>query len=589
MSRIEREDASRRDHAFSPQVSGRRVLIVGGVSGGASCAARLRRLDESCEIVVFDRGPFVSFANCGLPYYVGNVIADERKLLVASPELFRERFNIVVHTDTEAIAIDREARTLTVRDLHGGATRTEPYDVLVLSPGAAPIRPPLPGVDLPAVFAVRTIPDSRRIRRWIEERRATRAVVVGAGFIGLEMVENLHHRGLAVTVVERLSQVMPPLDPEMASPVARHLEQRGIVLRLGDGLARIEETAEGLVVVGESGARNVGDLVILAIGVRPETDLARAAGLPLGPRGGIVVDEQMRTPDPHIWAMGDAIESSDVVTGQEVILPLAGPANRQGRVAAESIAGRATRFRGVQATSVVGVLGMTVASTGASEKGLRRSGVTGYQKVYLHPGHHASYYPGARPIHLKLLFTVPEGRVLGAQAVGAEGVEKRIDVIATTIQFGGTVHDLAQAELCYAPQFGAAKDPVNLAGMIAEHVLDGDMPVADWKRLRDGEAMLLDVREPDEFARGHISNAHNLPLSRLRESYTTLPRDRELWTVCGVGQRAYFATRFLLQHGYRARNLLGGYATYLALEAAGMVEADGAVDDGAAGEDPGGY
>jgi NADPH-dependent 2,4-dienoyl-CoA reductase/sulfur reductase-like enzyme/rhodanese-related sulfurtransferase len=549
-----------------------RVLIVGGVAGGASCAARLRRLDESAEIVVFDRGPYVSFANCGLPYFVGNVIADERQLLVASAELFLERFNIAVHTETEATAIDRVRRTIAVRDVRSGATREEGYDALVLSPGAAPIRPSLPGVDLAGVFAIRSIPDSRRIRAWIDERQARTAVVVGGGFIGLEMVENLIRRGLTVTVLEKLRQVMPPLDPEMAAPVMQHLETSGVGLHMGDGLAAIAATRTGsLVVSAESGARLPADLVILAIGVRPETELARMAGLRIGPRGGIVTDASMRTSDPHIWAVGDAAEVRDVLTGQETVLPLAGPANRQGRVAAESIAGRATSFRGVQATSVVGILGLTVASTGASEKGLVRAGVTGFEKVYLHPGHHAGYYPGAQPIHLKLLFSLADGRILGAQAVGSEGVEKRIDVIAMAIQLGGTVRDLAAAELCYAPQYGAAKDPVNLAGMIAQNVLAGDMPLAEWRDVARGEAMVVDVREPDEFAAGHVPGAVNLPLSRLRERYAELPREREVWLVCGVGQRAYYATRFLAQHGYRARNLSGGIATYRALRAAGLL------------------
>jgi NADPH-dependent 2,4-dienoyl-CoA reductase/sulfur reductase-like enzyme/rhodanese-related sulfurtransferase len=543
----------------------RRILIVGGVAGGASCAARLRRLDESVEIVIFDRGPYVAFANCGLPYYVGDVIVDERKLLVASPEMFRERFNVEVRTNTDVIGIDRVAHTISVRDLQTAHSRTEHYDALVLSPGAAPIRPPLPGVDLPGVFAVRNIPDSRRIRSWIADRRASTAVIVGGGFIGLEMVENLVHRGLSVTVLEKLPQVMPPLDPEVAVPLMEHLVAKGVQLHLGDGLARIDEGADGrLIVVAESGANLPTDLVILAIGVRPETQLAKAAGLQIGSRGGIVVDAQMRTSDPEIWAVGDVVEVPDVLTGQDTVLPLAGPANRQGRVAAESIAGRATNFRGIQATAVVGVLGLTIASTGASEKGLRRAGVTSFEKVYLHPGHHAGYYPGARPIHLKLLFSVPDGRILGAQAIGLEGVEKRIDVIATAIQFRGTVHDLAEAELCYAPQFGAAKDPVNLAGMLAENVLNGDMPLADWLELDRTDALLLDVREPDEFAGGHIPKAINLPLSQMRDRYRELPTNRDIWTYCGVGQRAYFATRFLAQHGYRSQNLSGGYTTYLA-------------------------
>ena len=547
----------------------RRVLIVGGVAGGASCAARLRRLDEDAEIVVFDRGPYVAFANCGLPYYVGDVIADERKLLVASPEMFRERFNIEVHTESDVVALDASARTISVIDGHSGERRTEHYDALVLSPGAAPIRPPIAGVDLPGVFAVRNIPDSRRIRAWIDQRQAKSAVVVGGGFIGLEMVENLLHRGLAVTVLEKLPQVMPPLDPEMAVPLMEHLQGKGVQLHLGDGLLRIESGNEGqLAVVAESGAVLNADLVILALGVRPETSLARMAGLAIGERGGIVVDTQMRTSDPHIWAVGDVVEVPDVLLGQITVLPLAGPANREGRIAAESIAGRETRFRGIQATAVVGVLGMTVASTGASEKGLRRAGVTNFEKVYLHPGHHAGYFPGARAIHIKLLFSVPDGRILGAQAIGLEGVEKRIDVIATAIQFGGTVHDLAEVELCYAPQFGAAKDPVNIAGMLAQNVLNGDMPLANWDDLPTTTDTLVDVREPDEYARGHIPGAINIPLSQMRDRYRELPTDRGVLVYCGVGQRAYFASRFLAQHGYPARNLSGGFATYQSVRAA---------------------
>lgn len=562
----------------SPSSSPRQIVIVGGVAGGASCAARLRRLDERAVITVFDRGPYVSFANCGLPYYVGDVIADERKLLLASRDSFRERFNITVHTETEALAIDRQARALQVRDLRSGALRQVPYDVLVLAPGAAPIRPALPGVDLPGVFAVRTIPDSRRIREWLTARAAQRAVVVGGGFIGLEMVENLRHRGLAVTLLEKLPQVMPPLDAEMAVTLLQHLREKGVAVKLGDGLSGIAAEGEALTVLTESGARLPADVVILALGVRPETTLARDAGLPLGARGGIAVDASLRTADPHIYAIGDAIEVHDVLTGQEVVLPLAGPANRQGRVAAEAIAGLPSRFRGVQATAVVGVLGLTAASTGASEKGLRRAGISDFDKVYLHPGHHAGYYPGAQPIHMKLLFDRQSGKILGAQAVGTDGVEKRIDVIATAIQFGGTVRDLAQVELCYAPQFGAAKDPVNLAGMLACNVLSGAMPLCDWDAvLQRGEedvappasaALVVDVREADEFAAGHIPGALHLPLSQLRARIEELPRERELWLCCGVGQRAYYAQRLLLQSGFVARHLSGGYLTYRALRAA---------------------
>jgi len=549
----------------------RRVLIVGGVAGGASAAARLRRLDEESEIVLFDRGPYVSFANCGLPYYVGNVIADERRLLVASRELFRDRFNIDVQTEHEVTAIDRAVQTIRVKDLRDGSEHDERYDVLVLAPGAMPIRPVARGLELPGVFVVRTIPDTRRIRTWLEAPPRREAVVVGGGFIGLEMAENLVRRGLAVTVVEKLPQVMPPLDPEMAAEMARHLRQEGVRLRLGEGFREIEADGDRLAVRTDRDATITTDLVILALGVRPEATLAQAAGLAIGARGGIVVDERMRTSDPRIYAVGDAIEVRDVIIGQEIILPLAGPANRQGRVAAEAIAGRGTRFRGVQATAIVGVLGLTVAITGASEKGLRRAGVTDYGVVYLHPGHHAGYYPGAMPIHLKLLYSRGDGRVLGAQAVGQEGIDKRIDVIATMIQMGGTVHDLAEVELCYAPQFGAAKDPVNVAGMMAANALRGDMPLADWSEIGQTSAALLDVREPDEFARGHLEGAVNLPLSELRRRVNDVPRGRELWVYCAAGQRAYYAQRLLMQRGLDVRNLSGGFATYTMLHEAGLV------------------
>jgi NADPH-dependent 2,4-dienoyl-CoA reductase/sulfur reductase-like enzyme/rhodanese-related sulfurtransferase len=550
----------------------RRVLIVGGVAGGASAAARLRRLDEEAEIILFDRGLHVSFANCGLPYYVGNVIVDERRLLVASRELFRDRFNIDVRTEHEVTVIDRAGHTIRVKSLRDGSEREERYDVLVLAPGAAPIRPDVPGLDLPGVFVVRTIPDTRRIRAWLEDPPRREAVVVGGGFIGLEMVENLVGRGLEVTALEKLPQVMPPLDPEMAAEIARHLRQAGVRLRLGEGFSWIEADGGRLAVHTDQGATISTDLVILALGVRPEAALAEAAGLAIGARGGIVVDGQMRTSDPKIYAVGDAIEVHDVVIGQEIILPLAGPANRQGRVAAEAIAGRATRFRGVQATAIVGVLGLTVATTGASEKGLKRAGVTDYGVVYLHPGHHAGYYPGATPIHLKLLYARPDGRILGAQAVGQEGVDKRIDVIAAMIQMRGTVHDLAEVELCYAPQFGAAKDPINVAGMMAANALAGDMPLADWLEIGRTGAVLLDVREPDEFAQGHLEGAVNLPLSELRRRIGEIPRGKELWVYCAAGQRAYFAQRLLIQLGLDAKNLSGGFTTYTMMREAGLLQ-----------------
>ena len=546
----------------------KKIVIVGGVAGGASCAARCRRLDETAEILMLDRGPYVSFANCGLPYYVGDVITDEAKLLVANPELFRDRFNIEVRTEHEVTVIDREAREIEVREAATGRTYRERYDALVLSPGAAAVRPPLPGIDLPGIFVVRTIPDSRKIRAWIDDKSAKSAVIVGGGFIGLEMAENLVHRGLAVTVVEMLDQVMPPLDPEMARAVQEQLEKHGVKVALGDGVAGFESRDGQIVVNTKSGAQHAGDIVILAIGVRPENALAKAAGLELGARGGIRVDEQMRTADARIWAVGDAVEVKDVVTGEWTLIPLAGPANRQGRIAADVICGRDSKFRGVQGTAICGVFDLAVASTGASEKSLVRAGITDYDKVYLHPANHVGYYPGAKPINMKLLFRKSDGRILGAQAVGEAAVDRRIDVIATAIQFGGTVFDLEESELCYAPQFGAAKDPVNFAGMIAANSLRGDVPLADWKHLLPESAVLVDVRDPDEFEEGHIPGAINLPLNELRTRLGELPRDRELWLYCRVGQRGYYAARLLLQHGFQVKNLPGGYLTYDLIQAA---------------------
>ena len=541
----------------------KRVVIVGGVAGGATCAARLRRLDEEAEIVVFDRGPYVSFANCGLPYYVGDVIKDEDKLLLASPALFRERFNIRVRTRTEVLSIDREGRTIAVTSLDTGEECTVPYDELVLSPGAAPIRPSWPGIDLPGVFTLRTVPDSRDIRNWIETRKPRKAVVVGGGFIGLEMAENLGHRGMDVTVIEMAKQVMPPFDPEVAAYAAQRLVSEGVTLILGDGVTAFEQgTKEDIVVRTQGGMKFDADLVVLAIGVRPETQLARGAGLEIGDRGGIRVDSQMRTSDPNIWAIGDAVEAKNYVTGAWELVPLAGPANRQGRVAADAICGRDTQYRGAQGTAVCGFWGMTVALTGATEKSLRRAGFEDFQCVYLHPNNHVGYYPGARPIHLKLVFRTSDGLVLGAQAAGEAGVERRIDVIAQAIQMKASVFDLEEAELCYAPQYGGAKDPVNFAGMIAADVLRGDVELAPWGELDSTSAYILDVREPNEFRAGKISGATNIPLGQLRERISELPASREIWVTCGVGQRAYYACRILTQHGLRARNLSGGYTTY---------------------------
>jgi len=544
----------------------RKVLIIGGVAGGATCAARLRRLDEQAEIIVLERGPYASFANCGLPYYVGGVIQEEAKLLQASPGLFRQRFRIDVRTQHEALSIDREKREVAIRDLVSGEEYRESYDALVLSPGASPVVPPLEGIRLPGVFTVRTVPDSAQIREWIERHNAKRAVVIGGGFIGLEMVENLAHRGLEVTLVEAADQLMPPLDPEMAEYVhqraAAHIEN----VRVGDPVAGFETDSRGaLLVRTKSGLKFGADLVILSIGVRPETKLAREAGLEIGSRGGIRVDGQMQTSDPHIWAVGDAVEVRNAITGEWQLCPLAGPAQRQARVAAASICGREAAFRGVQGTAIVGLFGLTAAITGESEKALRRAGFADYEVVYLHPGHHAGYYPGAKPIHMKLLFRRSDGLVLGAQAVGEADVARRIDVISMAIQKGATVFDLEEAELCYAPQYGSAKDPVNMAGMIAANALRGDIEIARWTHVGSDGAMVLDVREPGEHHAGAIPGAVNIPLGQLRQRLEELPQDREIQVACAVGQRAYYACRLLRQHGFRATLLSGGYRTYKTL------------------------
>jgi NADPH-dependent 2,4-dienoyl-CoA reductase/sulfur reductase-like enzyme/rhodanese-related sulfurtransferase len=544
-----------------------KVIIVGGVAGGASCAARLRRLDEHAEIVMVERGPYISFANCGLPYHVGGIIEEESSLLVTSEQVFRERFNVDVRSRCEAVEIAPTEKSVTLRDLVTGNVSTQTYDKLVLAPGAVAIRPPLPGIDLPGIFQVRTVPDARAIRAWIDQHRASlasvpgrsrlRAVVVGGGFIGLETAENLTHRGVDVTLVEMLDQVLPPLDQDFARLVEYRLTENGVHLALGDGVAGFgRDEGDGLVVGTRSGAAYPADLIILSLGVRPDTTLAKAAGLEIGERGGIRVDEQMRTSDPDVFAVGDATEVKDTVTGQWSLIALAGPAARQGRIAADVIAGRQSRYRGTQGTAVVGLFGATIAWTGASEKLLNRIGDADYEKVYLHPSSHAGYYPGAKPITMKILFRRSDGRLLGAQAFGEDGVDKRISVLAAYLQMDATVYDLEEAELCYAPQFGSAKDPVNLAGMIAGNVLRGELPLCHWDTATSG--FLLDVREPDEVAVEHVPGALNIPLGQLRARLEELSRDREIHVVCRSGQRAHTATRILVQHGFRANDVSGG-------------------------------
>jgi NADPH-dependent 2,4-dienoyl-CoA reductase/sulfur reductase-like enzyme/rhodanese-related sulfurtransferase len=564
-----------------------KVIIVGGVAGGASCAARLRRLDEKADILIVERGPYVSYANCGLPYHVGDVIEKESSLLVADAETFRTHFAVEVRTGCEAIAIAPDKKTVDLRDVATGKVTTESYDKLVLSPGAPSIRPRLPGIDLPGIFQMRTVPDARAIREWIEQgslflsgmhrysgfqtlRTKTRAVVVGGGFIGIETAENLVHRGFEVTLIEMLDQVLRPLDPEMARIVEGYVEHHGIRLALGEAVESFQPAAGGAIdVLTRSGKTYPADIVILALGVRPDATLAKAAGLEIGERGGIRVDEHMRTSNPDIFAVGDAVEVRDFVTGEWSLVALAGPANRQGRIAADVIAGRQPCFRGAQGTTVIGFFKATAAWTGASERTLKRLGDMDYEKIYIYPNSHAGYYPGARPIAMKILFRKSDGRLLGAQALGEDGVDKRISVLAMALQMGATVYDLEEAELCYAPQFGSAKDPVNFAGMVAADVLRGDMPISHWDATA-GE-FILDVREPFELAVESHPRAVNIPLGELRGRLDELPRDREIHVICRSGTRSYFATRILLQNGFKTRNVSGGM---LSLAHMGLLDAE---------------
>ena len=553
-----------------------KIIIVGGVAGGASCAARLRRMDEQAEILMVERGPYVSYANCGLPYHVGGVIPNESSLLVANELYFRANLGIEARTNCEAVAINRKNKTVDLKNVTTGEVTTESYDKLVLSPGAPSVRPPLPGIDLPGIFEVRTVPDARAIREWIAQGTAflagmanysgiqfvkppRRAVVIGGGFIGLETAENLVHAGFEVTLVEMLDQVLAPLDREFARLVEEHVKRNGVELALGDGVEGFKQLEGGAIEVKtKSGKAYAADVVILALGVRPDTTLAKAAGLEIGERGGIRVDDQMHTSDPDIFAVGDAIEVKDWVTGQWGLVALAGPANRQGRIAADVIAGRDSSYRGTQGTSIIGLFGGAAAWTGVSEKTVKRIGDTDYEKVYLFPNSHAGYYPGAQSIALKVLFRKTDGLLLGAQALGldAPAVDKRISALALALQMRATVYDLEESELCYAPQFGGAKDPVNFAGMVGADVLRGDMPLAHWDETDD--AFLLDVRHPVELVVENVPGAVNIPLHELRARLDELPKDREILVICRSAQRAYYATRVLLQNGFQARNISGG-------------------------------
>jgi len=562
-----------------------KVIIVGGVAGGASCAARLRRLDEKAEIVMVERGPYLSYANCGLPYHVGGVIPQESSLLVANEQYFKANLGIDARTNCEAVSIDRKKKTVDLKNVTTGDVTTESYDKLVLSPGAPSFRPPLPGIDLPGIFHVRTVPDARAIREWVEQgteflagmykysgiqfvKPTTRAVVIGGGFIGLETAENLVHLGFDVTLIQKQPQVLGPLDPEVAHLVEEYVKRKGVRVVLNDGAAGFAQLDGGALEVKTlAGNAYPADVVILAIGVRPDTTLAKAAGLEIGERGGIRVDEQMRTSDPDILAVGDAIEVKDWVTDEWSLIALAGPANRQGRIAADVIAGRDSRFRGTQGTSIIGLFGGAAAWTGVSERTLKRLGDTDYDKVYIFPNSHAGYYPDAKLIGMKVIFRKSDGRLLGAQAIGHDGpaVDKRISALAVALQMKATIYDLEEAELCYAPQFGSAKDPVNFAGMVAANVLRGDMPVAHWDGT-DG-AFLLDVRFPIELVVESVPGAVNIPLHELRARLGELPKEREILVICRSAQRAYYATRVLLQNGFNARNLSGGMLSRAMLSA----------------------
>lgn len=542
-----------------------KVLIIGGVAGGASAAARLRRLDEKAEIVLFEKGDYISFANCGLPYYIGEVIKEKSDLVVTTPEMMKERFNIDVRTNSEVVNILADRKEVEVVHHTSGRSYREKYDKLILSPGAEPIKPALPGVEADNVFTLRNIPDTYAIKDYVDEKRPRWAVVVGGGFIGLEVAENLKERGLQVTVVELAAQVMAPLDPEMAAFVHRHLRDKEMGLYLEDGVKAFRHEKGFTVVELQSGRELKAELIILGIGVRPDVRLAKAAGLAIGSTGGIQVDEKLRTSNPDIYAIGDAIEVRDFVNGEPALIPLAGPANKQGRIVANHIAGGEDGYKGTQGTCIVKIFDLTVAATGNNEKTLKRYGIP-YEKSYTHSDSHAGYYPGALPMAIKLLFEPDDGRILGAQIVGHDGVDKRIDVMATAIRAGMTVYDLQELELAYAPPFSSAKDPVNIAGYVASNIINGDMAVIHWDemdKLDPEESLLLDVRTREEHHLYSLPNSIHIPLDELRQRLDELPEDKGIVVYCQAGLRGYVACRILKQSGFKkVRNLSGGCETY---------------------------
>jgi NADPH-dependent 2,4-dienoyl-CoA reductase/sulfur reductase-like enzyme/peroxiredoxin family protein/rhodanese-related sulfurtransferase/TusA-related sulfurtransferase len=542
-----------------------KLVIIGGVAGGASAAARARRLNESAEITIFERGEHISFANCGLPYHIGGMIAERARLLIQTPQAMKSRFNIDVRVKNEVTGIDRQTKEVIVHDFVQNREYRQQYDKLLLSPGSEPVRPNIPGITAKNVFTLRSMADMDAIKSAVDKNKTGRVVIVGGGYIGLEMAEALRHRNIEVTIVELDKQVFGPIDFEMASMVGMQLKLHGVDLRLGNSITSIEESDSDLHVHLSTGDTVDCSLIIVAIGVRPESTLARNAGLTIGSRGGIVVDERMQTSDPDIYAVGDAIEVEDYVGGFANLIPLAGPANRQGRIAADNIMGHTSVYRKTQGTGICKVFDLAVGMTGLSEKTLKRLGRP-YEKVYVHPANHATYYPGASQISLKLMFDPDNGRILGAQAIGSDGVDKRIDVLATAIRAGMTVRDLADLELAYAPPYGSAKDPINYAGFVATNVLDGVAKICHVEDMLNptGGQLLVDVRTPAEVEAGTISGAINIPVDQLRGRLNELPKDKELLVFCQVGLRGYIACRILAQNGYSCRNLSGGYKTFQA-------------------------
>ncbi len=543
----------------------KKIVIVGGVAGGASAAARARRLSEDAQIIMFERGPFVSFANCGLPYHIGGDIQDRSKLLLQTPESFLARFNVDVRPLSEVVSIDRENKQITIRLLVDNSEYTESYDFLLLSPGSSPIVPPITGINNPLTYSLRNIPDMDKIIQSIKDNKPQHATVVGGGFIGLEMMEAFHALGIKTTLVELADQVMMPVDKEMAGFAHQEIRDKGIDLRLGVALeaTQYNETANNLTLILNSGESIETGILIMAIGVRPETQLAKQAGLEIGELGGIKTDNQMQTSDPAIYAVGDAIEEQDFVTGEQTVVPLAGPANRQGRMAADNMFGRNESYQGTQGTAICKIFDLAIASTGKNEKQLKRDNIA-YEKVYVHTASHASYYPGAETVSFKMLFDPKTGKILGAQAAGKDGIDKRIDIMAVAQRAGMTVEQLQHLELTYAPPFGSAKDVINQAAFVAANIMKGDAKAIHFDEIDDlnENQLLLDVRDPGELNNGFIEGAINIPVDQLRQRMDELPKDKEIVIYCQVGLRGNVAYRQLVNSGFKACNLIGGYRTY---------------------------